>query len=235
MLCTPVQAVGPQFFRNLVLIVLGLATLGGLAGPGFYEWPGRLMLGAALLAFGGSIVWTLGRRQAGIAISGLLLVLLGWNMASSASSAFGSPGGFLWIASAAASSLLLGSVTAAMLLGHSYLVSPTMAIDPLKRLVAIVGCSLVTRVVLAGAGLLGLTTSLGNGSAPRFDTMSWSLLAARWVIGLLGPAIIAWMAWQTTKIRSTQSATGILYAGVSLTYLGEVTGQLLSAQSGFAL
>jgi hypothetical protein len=35
------------------------------------------------------------------------------------------------------------------------------------------------------------------------------------------------MAWQTAKIRSTQSATGILYVVVILTFLGELVGQVL--------
>jgi hypothetical protein len=53
------------------------------------------------------------------------------------------------------------------------------------------------------------------------------MLGGRILIGLVGPAIIAWMVWQTARIRSTQSATGILYAGVVLAFLGELLGQLL--------
>jgi hypothetical protein len=35
------------------------------------------------------------------------------------------------------------------------------------------------------------------------------------------------MAWKTATIRSTQSATGILYVVVILTFLGELIGQVL--------
>ena len=35
------------------------------------------------------------------------------------------------------------------------------------------------------------------------------------------------MAWRTARIRSTQSATGILYVVVIFCFLGELTSQLL--------
>jgi hypothetical protein len=43
------------------------------------------------------------------------------------------------------------------------------------------------------------------------------------------------MTWQTAKIRSTQSATGILYVVVIFCFLGELTGQLLGDNTGFVL
>ena len=78
----------------------------------------------------------------------------------------------------------------------------------------------------------GIGQSLRVGSRDAFD---WSLLGGRWLIGLVGPAIIAWMVWQAAKIRSTQSATGMLYVGVILTFFGELTAQLLAARSNFAM
>jgi hypothetical protein len=38
------------------------------------------------------------------------------------------------------------------------------------------------------------------------------------------------MVWQTARIRATQSATGILYAGVILTFFGELISQLLNSR-----
>ena len=49
----------------------------------------------------------------------------------------------------------------------------------------------------------------------------------RWLVGLAAPAVLCWMAWQTARIRSTQSATGILYVVVIFCFLGELLGQLL--------
>ena len=45
-------------------------------------------------------------------------------------------------------------------------------------------------------------------------------LAVRWIIGFVGPLVLGWMAWETARIRSTQSATGILYVVVILCFSG---------------
>jgi len=45
-------------------------------------------------------------------------------------------------------------------------------------------------------------------------------------VGLVAPLVLTWMAWQTARIRSTQSATGILYVVVIFCFLGELTGLL---------
>jgi hypothetical protein len=61
----------------------------------------------------------------------------------------------------------------------------------------------------------------------------WLLL--RWGLGLIGPLILCVLAWQTAKIRSTQSATGLLYVVVIFCFLGELTGQLLRDSTNFVL
>jgi hypothetical protein len=58
-------------------------------------------------------------------------------------------------------------------------------------------------------------------------------LALRWLAGILGVLIMAAMTWQTLRIPNTQSATGILYAGVILAFIGELVSQLLSAQATY--
>jgi hypothetical protein len=64
------------------------------------------------------------------------------------------------------------------------------------------------------------------------DAVLW--LPLRWGLGFVLPLVFGWMAWQSARIRSTQSATGILYVVVIFCFLGELTGQLL-AQSGLLL
>ena len=51
----------------------------------------------------------------------------------------------------------------------------------------------------------------------------------RWGLGFAARLCWASMAWQTARIRSTQSATGILYVVVIFCFLGELTGQLLQS------
>jgi hypothetical protein len=53
------------------------------------------------------------------------------------------------------------------------------------------------------------------------------LLPLRWLVGFLAPLGLSWMAWQAARIRSTQSATGILYVVVIFCFVGELTSQLL--------
>jgi hypothetical protein len=60
-------------------------------------------------------------------------------------------------------------------------------------------------------------------------------LPLRWGLGFVGPLVLAWMAWRTVRIRSTQSATGILYVAVIFCFLGELTGQLLWSNTGILL
>jgi hypothetical protein len=51
-------------------------------------------------------------------------------------------------------------------------------------------------------------------------------------MGLLGPAVASWLTWQTVQIRSTQSATGILYIAMTLVLFGELTAMVLSHEAG---
>jgi hypothetical protein len=63
----------------------------------------------------------------------------------------------------------------------------------------------------------------------------WLFLSLRWLSGIVGAAAVAALTWQTLKIPNTQSATGMLYVGVIVTFVGELTSQLLSAESLFPL
>jgi hypothetical protein len=53
-------------------------------------------------------------------------------------------------------------------------------------------------------------------------------IALRWLAGLLGTAMLALMTWYVLKVPNTQSATGLLYASLILTFIGELTSLLLS-------
>lgn len=131
-----------------------------------------------------------------------------------------------------ASAGLLGTTTSAMLLGHSYLISPAMTIVPLRRMLAAGTVALALRVTLACWGLYWWTGEHPVGNLER-ETLLW--LIARWLLGILAPLALGWMAWETARIRSTQSATGILYVVVIVTFLGELTSLLLLEKTGFPL
>ncbi len=231
MVCTSARQVGIQFFRTLMLTILGLAVLGLLAGPRVSQVAGLSLLGSAVLAFLGFVLWTLGRLLAAKWITVLLLacslvsLLVPWHDEQTKGWAVQA----IHAGESVTSALLLGSMSAAMLLGHSYLIAPTMSIEPLKNLVLGVAASVAGRSAVAAANLAMINLSpTSHGAESAHSGLTGSLIAARWLIGLLGPAIIAWMVWQTARIRSTQSATGILYAGVILTFFGELVSEILS-------
>jgi hypothetical protein len=131
-----------------------------------------------------------------------------------------------------ASAAVLGSATTAMLMGHSYLIAPAMSMTPLLRLLAALGATLLIRIAGAGLGLWQWTAVGSTGNLDS-ETMLW--MAARWLLGFVGPLVLGWLAWETARIRSTQSATGILYVVVILCFLGELTSLLLVAKTGLPL
>ena len=62
-------------------------------------------------------------------------------------------------------------------------------------------------------------------SLPESSQQIW--LAIRWLGGIVAPALMAAMVWRILKHKNTQSATGVLFAGLILVFMGEMTAALL--------
>jgi hypothetical protein len=217
--------VGFRYYRTHFLTALGLACLATLfvrdTAPA-----GLLVLLAAGtgLAVAGSVVWALEGAPGGWVLVVLTAAALG--------------GGLVWLEAAgsgetplagrlvgdATSAALLGAAVSAMLLGHSYLISPTLSIRPLMRLLAAVALAAAACALADGWALARWTAGHSLGTLKE-DAALW--LPVRWAVGLAAPLVLDAMAWQTARIRSTQSATGILYVVVIFCFLGELTGLLL--------
>jgi hypothetical protein len=229
----PAAQVNTRFFRTHFLIVLGLVGLAAVLlaeDAGFWLW--LLLGGAAFLALIGALAWLLEGTPGGRGIIPLAVPIL--TAALLVASLTFRPGQDLAYLAVddLTSAALLGAATTAMLVGHSYLIAPTMSLTPLLRSVGAVGVAVLCR---AGLALAGLWFWKGEASAGEFDTEAVLWLGVRWGVGLLAPSVLAWMAWETTRIRSTQSATGILYVVVIFTYLGELSSQLLFSKTGYIL
>ena len=54
----------------------------------------------------------------------------------------------------------------------------------------------------------------------------------RWGMGFIGPVVAVILAWKTVQIRSTQSATGILYVAMTLVLFGELASLIGSRAGG---
>jgi hypothetical protein len=224
--------VPPRFYRVQFLVALGLLAVAAFFLHGLAGLPFWMIWGVAVVCcFSGSIVWHLEGAPGGpmlcwVAPPLLVACLIAGGVAGNEGEA-----NAVRIADDVASAAVLGSATTAMLMGHSYLIAPAMSMVPLLRLLIALGVSLGLRVGLACLGLW-LWNAARTGPA---ESEMWLWLPTRWLLGLVGPLALGWMAWETARIRSTQSATGILYVVVIVAYLGELTSQLLVEKTGMML
>jgi hypothetical protein len=115
----------------------------------------------------------------------------------------------------------LGSSLVALSLGHWYLVSPAMAVRPLVRVSFVILAALLLQLALVVAALPQLTNS-------------GILAGVRILFGLVIPIPLAVMTWRTARIRSLDSATGLLYLVVALVLAGEITARALFFLTGVA-
>ncbi len=129
------------------------------------------------------------------------------------------------------SAFLLGGACTAMILGHWYLVIPSMQVSHLQSIVKVHMVSMVIRVVVVFAAIAFAIASWQPGLGPNFSHYIFSIAGIffwqRMLFGLLGPAVLSYLTWETAKIRSTQSATGILYVDFFTVVVGEVLAKYL--------
>ena len=104
-----------------------------------------------------------------------------------------------------------------MVLAHWYLVTPKLPEAPLLLISRALGIGVALQIVLFFAWHLVGLGGFGSG---------WDFFAIlRFVIGLTFPAALTYGGWRTARVRSMESATGLLYID-----LGAVaTGTILAA------
>jgi protein NrfD len=132
------------------------------------------------------------------------------------------------------SAAFLGGTCTAMILGHWYLVIPSREIRHRQSIVKVHIVSMVVRIVIVGAAVfaaLALWETVPAAGAGSFRSYITSLDGVffwqRVLFGLAGPALLSYLTWETAKIRSTQSATGILYVDFFTVVVGEVLAKYL--------
>jgi hypothetical protein len=191
--------------------------------------------GAAVLAFAGSVSWWTEGAVGAPILTGLTtaFLLVGSLRCDLLLRGEGELTAAAWVGGLT-SALLLGSAVSAMLMGHSYLIAPSMSLTPLLRLLIVLGVALLLRTAADGYALWRWTNAHDWRNLSR-DAEAGLWLLVRWLVGLVLPAVLTWMAWQSARIRSTQSATGILYVVVIFCFLGELTAQLLRTHHHLAL
>jgi hypothetical protein len=142
---------------------------------------------------------------------------------------------FLTIVSVLSSAAFLGGACTAMILGHWYLVIPSLEVEHLQSIVRFHIASMVIRIAVVGAAVFAALAIWGSGPAAagvvnfrRYITsVDGIFFWQRVLFGLAGPVVLSYLTWETAKIRSTQSATGILYVDFFTVVVGEVLAKYL--------
>ena len=137
----------------------------------------------------------------------------------------------LTVASFLSSAGLLGGACTAMILGHWYLVIPSMQIWHLQSMVKVHIAATIVRVVVVAAAVFFAIATWQPGLGPSFRHYITSIDGVFFwqhvLFGLFGPALLSYLTSETAKIRSTQSATGILYVDFFTVVVGEVLAKYL--------
>ncbi|MEK7757263.1 MAG: hypothetical protein AAB385_08630 [Planctomycetota bacterium] len=135
------------------------------------------------------------------------------------------------------SALMLGSVTVAWLLGHAYLTATKMTIAPLRHFSRMLSWSVAARILFMLMSLVIAWQVRGDPNSPILQRVgqSWLIVVLRVGVGLATVAVFAYMVADCVRLRSTQSATGILYFGSVMAYVGELAGQQLIVELGWPI
>jgi len=238
---------GVKFFRfNAGLAALLLVAAFVFRPPELVAdlW-GRIAFGA-LIALEAALVlyWaTIGRALASIrpviAGAGILAGVVALVAQAIETTAGGPPVEAMTIVSFFSSALLLGGACTAMILGHWYLVIPSLQVSHLQSIVKVHMASMAVRILVVAAAIFVAIASWEPGLGPSFKGYIFSIAGIffwqRVLFGLAGPAVLSYLTWETAKIRSTQSATGILYVDFFTVVVGEVLAKYLFLATRVAL
>jgi protein NrfD len=227
---------GIKFFRfnaglAAILLIVGIAFRPNDA-PRDVAWIALLAAAVMLVLYWATIGRALTRiRPAilGTAVGAGTLALVLQALTLSADRATGMQ--VLTVASFLTSAVLLGGACTAMILGHWYLILPSMQVSHLQSIVKVHIVSMILRVVVVAAAVLMAIVTWQPGLGPSFRHYITSaggiFFWQRVLFGLFGPALLSYLTWETAKIRSTQSATGILYVDFFTVVVGEVLAKYL--------
>jgi len=230
---------GRRFFILCTLVGLvfyALAFVGGGLGVGYLH----LACAGLLVAYNVSLPRQGSRLSSPILWAAVLLGNAGLVLDALAergtAPGLGSAAGAHLAAAAVASSALMGSSLAAMVLGHWYLVTRGLSFELLRRLVLALGAAVAFRALAAGAASLEqserfaeLWRTLGPAT---FGLQYGFFIAARVLFGLLAPLALTGMALACVREHSNQSATGILYVVLAFVLIGEIIQRHLLASGG---
>lgn len=134
------------------------------------------------------------------------------------------------------SAALLGVVTYAMVMGHWYLVTPKLSEKPLLRATLILWAVLIGKIIVTGYGVTQHLDLFEEGTRLAGGySFNWLMIIMRVVWGYVVVGVMSIFGWKLIKMRSIQSATGILYAMTFFVFVGEMISIYLFYNYGLYL
>jgi hypothetical protein len=239
------------YYKSSGAVFLGLGLLGFVGRVTL--WYGardthpveivEIVLLAAFLAAGAGYLWTLW-SDAGVLRPRFFAGawMLGFGALIAAAESFRPPGSsaiaaVLYPLCFAVSALLLGSVTAGMLLGHWYLIDRDLSLRPFWRMLRFyVGCLVVQAGLLAvGVLLLALAGGSAAQAVAQLAHDHVPLLLIRLAASPIAAGILGLMIWRTLQIPQTMAATGLFYIAILAVVVGEFLGRFILFRTGLPM
>jgi hypothetical protein len=124
----------------------------------------------------------------------------------------------------------VGTVLTGMLLGHWYLVTPSLTVAPLARINMLFLYALVGQAALV---VLNSGPWVANSLAvsDRWAMIYW----LRVLVGIVFPVLLAYATIQTCKIKAHMSSTGFLYVALACVLAGEIVSKVILFQTSIPL
>ena len=134
------------------------------------------------------------------------------------------------------SSLFLGSVLFAMVLGHWYLVTPRLTERPLMTALKIMWVTMAIKMTITLGEYFQKQAFFESGASLGMGHLfNWLMLTMRVIWGYLIIAVLSYFAWRLVKMRSFQSATGLFYVMTFFTLVGEMISTFLFHHYGLRI
>jgi hypothetical protein len=192
------------------LIHWSIGYIGALLALAFFCWVGtdaaRRVVGAASLAVGGACI-----GKAAVAVGPAIS---------------GAPEA---VAVLVPATFVTGAALGGMLLGHWYLVAPSLSFRPLRQMVLLVlGAVGVEAAVLAGV-LVAATPQARAELLSAYALPFWLLVIGA---GIVFTALVTLLTGHFARIRANQPATAMLYVLIISVLMGTVPAHLLFFVTG---
>jgi hypothetical protein len=126
----------------------------------------------------------------------------------------------LVLASFVLGAIAVGAATVGMILGHWYLITPRLPEQPLREITGLLVIVLIVQALFIVLALLLPHDTIH--SSVHTGILSNLFFWLRVGLGLGFPAVLGWMAYDSSGVRAMQSATGLLYIAMVLVICGEV-------------